>query len=142
MFASQSAKRMIAVLFIIVVVLLGVFIWMFFQPEPTANAEKSVDDLIARSYTTEEITTNLRSNDFVKLQLTIEADTEAGKIELEKRAFQINNILIHQLSSMDREAFKQDDSMALFEDMVKNKLNEDLQEGQVNRVYTTSFVLQ
>ena len=45
-----------------------------------------------------EITTNLASNDFIRISFKIQTDSKKAKEELEKRDFQVNNIIILELS--------------------------------------------
>ncbi|TDQ39655.1 flagellar basal body-associated protein FliL [Aureibacillus halotolerans] len=143
MFENRAVRSTVLVLVIVIVLLIGVFAWlMFFDNEPKVNAEPTIDEIVTWSYATEEMTTNLHSGEYVKAQFTIETDSEKAKKELEKRGFQVKNVLIHQFAGMEEADFKEANSIAALEETLKKKLGALLDHGHVVNVYTTSFVLQ
>ena len=50
-----------------------------------------------------EITTNLASNDFIRISFKIQTDSKKAKEELRKENFQVNNIIILELSGIEVE---------------------------------------
>jgi flagellar FliL protein len=109
--------------------------------KPT-NGKLSIDQIIEYSVDVPEITTNLYNGDFIKISYKIQTSNKDAKAELGKRDFQVKNIIIQQLSQMKSEQFKQKDSITNLENSIKNQLNSIMQDGKVERVYTTSFILQ
>ena len=89
-----------------------------------------------------EITTNLASNDFIRISFKIQTDSKDAKEELEKRDFQVNNIIILELSGLEVEEIQGKEGQSKLEETLKTKINEFLQEGKVQKVYITQFLLQ
>jgi flagellar FliL protein len=104
--------------------------------------EPSIDEIVESSVDVPEITTNLISGDFVRIQFKIQTENTKAKEELEKRDFQVRNIIIQELSEMSTEQFKGKAGIANLETLIKEQVNELMHEGEIVRVYTTSIVLQ
>ncbi|WP_026906126.1 flagellar basal body-associated protein FliL [Paucisalibacillus globulus] len=104
------------------------------------NGEPSIDEIIEYSYQTPEITTDLSDGSFVRIQFQIVTDNKDAKEEIEKREFQVKNILIKELATMDEEAFKS--GLTNVEDILKVELNKVMTEGSIIDVYTISKILQ
>lgn len=114
----------------------------YFTNQPDPNAEPTIDQIIEQSFQTEEITTNLMSNDFVQASFLIQVDSKAALKEIQKRDFQINNILLRALSGKKATELAGSDGIETFESDIRDQLNELMQEGSVIQVYTTSWVIQ
>jgi flagellar protein FliL len=102
----------------------------------------TIDEVLEASVDIPEITTNLASNDFIRLSLKIQTDSKDAKEELEKRNFQVNNIIILELSGLKAEEIQGKEGQQKLEETVKIKINEIMQEGKVQKVYITQFLLQ
>ncbi|WLR53201.1 flagellar basal body-associated protein FliL [Bacillus tianshenii] len=127
------------------ITLIGVvalFVVMNFTGDSKEAAEPSIDEILEQSVETEEITTNLMSNDFIRIKFKITTDSTKAKEELEKRNFQVRNIIIQELSSMKPEDFKGKENLQELESMLKMRLNEIMQEGTIEKVFITDFILQ
>jgi flagellar protein FliL len=61
---------------------------------------------------------------------------------LDKRDFQVNNIIIEELSEMKAEDLQGKKGKELIEGKVKEKVNSLMQEGKVEKVYITSMMIQ
>ncbi|MFJ5622105.1 flagellar basal body-associated protein FliL [Peribacillus loiseleuriae] len=109
-----------------------------------ANVEKepSIDEIIKTSVNVPEITTNLANGDFIRMTLTIQTDSKKAKIELGKRDFQVKNLLITELSELKSDVLRSKVGKEQFQERMKTKLNEIMQEGKVEQVYITSSILQ
>ncbi|MFC7061203.1 flagellar basal body-associated protein FliL [Halobacillus seohaensis] len=105
-----------------------------------AEGERSIDEIREASLTTEEITTDLKSGDFLRISFRIVTNSNEALEELEKRDFQMKNILIKELASMEGEDFQT--GLDNVETDLKLKLNEFMSEGQITDVYTVKKVLQ
>ncbi|MBA9024861.1 MULTISPECIES: flagellar basal body-associated protein FliL [Bacillaceae] len=104
--------------------------------------EPSIDEIIKTAVNVPEITTNLANGDFVRMTLTIQTDSKKAKIELEKRDFQVKNLLITELSELKSDMLQSKAGKEQFQDRMKTKLNEIMQEGKIEKVYITSSILQ
>jgi flagellar protein FliL len=107
-----------------------------------ASGEPTIDEIIKTSVDVPEITTNLKNGDYIKISYKIQTSSEDAKAELEKRDFQVKNLIIQQLAQMQSDQLKEKDSISKLENNLKVKLNGIMQDGKVEKVYTTSFILQ
>jgi flagellar protein FliL len=119
----------------------GYFGFQYFSPkteasEPTA---KELDKLMVE---TEEITTNLADNSFVKIKFKIQADNKDAKHELEKRLFQVNNLIIYEISNKKTAELSGQKGLISLEETLKKEMNKFMQDGKVVRVYTTQKIIQ
>ncbi|SIS37622.1 flagellar basal body-associated protein FliL [Salimicrobium flavidum] len=105
-----------------------------------ASGERSIDEIREASLETEEMTTDLENGGFVRISFRVVADSKDGLEELEKRDFQMKNVIIKQLAQMNEDQFKSD--LSTLEETIKLKLNEFMEEGTITDVYTISKVLQ
>ncbi|UOR13901.1 flagellar basal body-associated protein FliL [Halobacillus amylolyticus] len=105
-----------------------------------ANGERPIDEIREASLLTEEITTDLVDGHFVRISFRIVTDSKGALEELEKRDFQMKNILIKELATMEGEAFQ--GGLGELEEIIKLKLNELMNEGKITEVYTVDKVLQ
>ncbi|WP_328284593.1 flagellar basal body-associated protein FliL [Anoxybacillus sp. J5B_2022] len=111
----------------------------------TGNQEKkapTADEIVASSVDVPEITTNLADGSFIKISFKIQMDSKDGKAEAEKRDFQIKDIIIEQLSMMKPADFNGEQGKTNLKNRLKEKINQIMQDGKVEQVYITSFILQ
>ncbi|GIN91369.1 flagellar protein FliL [Siminovitchia terrae] len=106
-----------------------------------ASEEQSIDDVIKLSVDMGEIATNLLDNRYVKISFMVETDSKDAKEELEKRKFQVQNIIITELSDMKSPQLEGKEGKQSFEEAVKSRINEIMQEGEVVKVYITSYII-
>jgi flagellar protein FliL len=135
----------IMLILLVAITLVGVIaivVIMNFDKEGAEEKEPTIDEIIKASVEVPEITTNLASGDFIRMSLTIQTDSKKAKEELEKRDFQVKNILITQLSEKKAEDLSGKAGKEKFQEDLKGKLNEVMQEGQIEQVYITSSILQ
>lgn len=109
------------------------------EPEPT---EASIEEIVLASVDIPEITTNLKDGHYARMQLKIQTDSEDAAGELTQRIFQVNNIVIQELSEMTEEELQGKQGKVLFEKAIKAQVNELMQAGEVQKVYMTSFIIQ
>lgn len=128
----------------LVVILLGgviaLVVVLNVSGEDKNDGKQSIDDIIEHSYQTSEITTDLDDGSFVRIQFQIVTDGKKAREEVEKREFQLENILIKELSKMNAKDFKS--GLGNLEDVVQLKLNEVMTKGKITNVYTISKILQ
>jgi flagellar FliL protein len=106
------------------------------------QGEPSADELAESSIDIPEMTTNLADGRYIKISFKIQTDSDKGKEEAEKRDFQIKDVIIERLSEMKAADFKGKEGMAALKERLKQDINALMQEGKVENVYITSFILQ
>ncbi|BCB03362.1 flagellar basal body-associated protein FliL [Bacillus sp. KH172YL63] len=104
--------------------------------------EPTIEEVIEYSVDVPETTTNLMSNDFIRISFKIQTDSKKAKSELEKRNFQVNNIIIEELSELKAAELQGKKGKDLIETKVRDKVNSLMQEGKVEKVYITSMMIQ
>ncbi|KIL44894.1 flagellar basal body-associated protein FliL [Jeotgalibacillus soli] len=104
--------------------------------------EPTIEEIVESSVDIPEITTNISGNNFARLSIKIQTDSPEAATELAQRDFQVKDILIEELSEMTKADLEGKEGKKAFEDTVKLRVNELLQEGKVIRIYTTSIVIQ
>lgn len=136
---SKLMKTMVTLL---VFLLLGgtVALVIVLNTQGEKSEARSIDKIIEQSYETPEITTDLKDGSFVRIQFQILTDSKDAKNEISKRDFQLKNILIKELARMDEEDFKS--GLTKLEEVVQEKLNEVMTQGEVTKVYTINKILQ
>lgn len=132
---------MVVILLTVTAAGVGALVFVFqTSGEEKESSELSLEEIVEYSYETEEMNTDLEDGSFVRIQFQIITDSPEAKEEIEHRSFQFKNILIKELSSMEKEAFKT--GLTELEEQMKVKLNEVMEEGKVVDVYTVNKVLQ
>lgn len=138
---SKLVKTMLLSLVIIVLVgVVAAVIVLNVLDKKDKEDEQSIDEIVEYSYQTPEITTDLSDGSFVRIQFQIITDSKDAKEEIEKREFQVRNILIKELATKDEDAFKS--GLSDVEDILKVELNKVMTEGSIEDVYTINKILQ
>lgn len=127
----------VLVLITLVGVVLFVLVTQFNKP---ASLEPSIDEVVEASIDVPEITTNLSDNKVVRFSMKIQTTSKEAAEELTKRNFQTNNIVIEELSEMTQKDLEGKQGKQMFKKTLKTKLNELMQEGEIQEIYFTSFV--
>ena len=104
--------------------------------------ELTIDEVLEASVDIPQMTANLASNDFIRISFKIQTDSVTAKEELEKRDFQVKNIIILELSEKTAEDLKGKEGQQKLENDLKIKISEIMQEGKVEHVYITESLLQ
>ncbi|WP_413381594.1 flagellar basal body-associated protein FliL [Alkalihalobacillus sp. 1P02AB] len=142
---KKNKILMIVMIMLIALTLVGVVaIVLLSQLNQSASAtdEASIDQIINVSYETEQIVTNLKSNDYIRVSFFIQLDSDDSLKEVEKRDFQINNLILRLLSEKTASELEGREGMEELETQLKTEINQFLSAGEVVRVYTTSWVIQ
>ncbi|WP_062048729.1 flagellar basal body-associated protein FliL [Bacillus sp. JCM 19034] len=143
MFKNKLINIMLIIL--AALTLLGVIVFVLFNQfldSPEEQTEPSIDEIINLSFDTEEITTNLLSNDFIRASFRIQVDNKTALSEIKKRDFQINNIILRSLSNKRSSDLSGNEGIIEFENGIRDEINALMQDGEVIQVYTTSWVIQ
>jgi flagellar protein FliL len=140
----MSAKLKPIILIIIAAILLLGGVWFFLHKSTSEEKTKelSADEIIAMSVETESITTNLSTGGYVQLSFQLQTDSEKAKEELEKRDFQVKNVILKLFSSLTEDEINSPKETVQFEEQIKNELNKFMQSGHIVKVYTTNKMIQ
>lgn len=103
--------------------------------------EPSIDEVLEASVDVPQLTTNLASNDFIRISFKIQTDNKKAKEELEKRDFQVKDIIIQELSEMTAEDIQGKEGQTKLKEVLKGKINGLMQKGKVEEVYITESLL-
>jgi flagellar protein FliL len=104
--------------------------------------ELTIDEVLEASVDIPQMTANLASDDFIRISFKIQTDSVEAKEELEKRDFQVKNLIILELSEKTAEDLKGKEGQVKLENDLKTKISEVMQEGKVENVYITESLLQ
>ncbi|UOE92831.1 flagellar basal body-associated protein FliL [Alkalihalobacillus sp. LMS39] len=140
-------NKLITIMLIIILslTLLGVLALVlvnYFSSNSDEDHEPTIDEIVSLSYDTPEMTTNLLSNDFAKVQFRIQVDNKRALREIAKRDFQLENIIIRELSEVTSSQLSGGEAIEDLEGNLRDKINELMEEGEVVHVYTRRFIIQ
>lgn len=123
--------------------IIGVILYLQLDKEVEAEPEEpTIDSIIESSVDIPEITTNLSSNQYIRLSLKIQTDNLEAAEELSKREFQVNNIVIQELSEITSKELEGKVGKQAFEELLKTLLNPLMQSGEIEHVYIVSYIIQ
>lgn len=109
--------------------------------EDVSEKEPTIDEIIEASVDVPEITTNLSDNKYIRISLKIQTDNKKAAEELTKRDFQVNNLIIQELSEMTAKDLEGKVGKQAFEDSIKSQLNPLMQNGEIEKVYIVSYII-
>ncbi len=136
----------ITLIALVALTLIGVVVLVLVMQMNKGNGEPkepSIDQVLEQSVDIEEITTNLADGKgFIRLELKIQTDNKKAADELEKREFQVRNIVIQETSDMTAADFEGKAGKQAFEESIRAQINPLMQEGEVTKVYIVSYVIQ
>ncbi|MEK5215106.1 flagellar basal body-associated protein FliL [Psychrobacillus sp. FSL H8-0487] len=142
----KSKNKLLTIMLIILVsiTLLGVVALLIVMQLNKADKDDkpTIDEIIESSVDIPEITTNLASNKFIRISLKVQTDSVKAAEELTKRDFQVKNIVITELSEMTPEELDGKKGKAVFESALKTKIGELMDDGEIQQVYITSYIIQ
>lgn len=142
----KNNNRILTMMLIILVslTLVGVVaILLYFQfNKGEETNEPTIDEIVESSVDIQEITTNLAGDKFIRISMKVQTDSTKAAEELTKRDFQVKNILITELSEMTPEDLEGKQGKLSLESSLKIKINELMNEGEVQQVYITSYIIQ
>lgn len=137
---NKLAKILITSLSILLVLGIAAFLVVLNLTKDDKSEALTIDEMNQNSFDTPEITTDLSDGRFVRIQFKLITDNKKGLTELEKREFQIKNIIIKEMAVMKMEDFQS--GLSTMEQTLETKLNEVMENGKVEEVYTISKILQ
>ncbi|MBQ0139890.1 MAG: flagellar basal body-associated protein FliL [Kurthia sp.] len=134
----------IMLIILVTITLIGVVALVIvtqFSKDSVKDAAPNIDTIIEQSVDVPEYSTNLADKRYVKLSLKIQTDSKDAAEELTKRDFQINDILLEVLSEMTSKDLEGKRGKELLTNTLKAKFNSLMQEGEVQKVYITSYAV-
>ncbi|MCM3709934.1 flagellar basal body-associated protein FliL [Sporosarcina luteola] len=139
-------NKAITIALIIVVTLtlvgiIGLFLTLQLKGD-SADKEPTIDEILEASVDVPEIMTNLSGRQFIRISLKIQTTNKKAAAELAKRDFQVQNIVIQELSEMTSKDFDGKVGKQAFEDSIKSQLNPLMQNGEIEKVYIVSYIIQ
>lgn len=134
----------IMLIILVTITLIGVIVVVLLTQldKGTNTVGPTIDEIVESSVDIPEITTNLADGSFVRITLKLQASDKKSGEELFKRDFQVKNIVIQELSEMEKESLEGKQGKIAFQNAIKSQVNELMQTGEVTQVYITSYVLQ
>jgi len=121
---------------------IAVIVTLKLTSEPVAEAAPSIDEVIDSSVDIADIKRNLKSNNYISLSFQIQMDSKKAAKELQKREFQVKDIIIKELSEMTAEDFEGKKGLKALEERISKQIDSSMETGHVVKIYTTSKVLQ
>lgn len=142
---GKMSKRVMSTMIILLtaILLVGTFALIIIMKLDDKDNEKkqTIDEILEVSVDVPEITTNLKNGDYVKISFKVQTDGKKAKKEFEKRDFQVNNLIISELSEMKASELDGKEGKKKLEEKMQEKINEIMQEGKIENVYITSYII-
>ncbi|AGX03871.1 MULTISPECIES: flagellar basal body-associated protein FliL [Bacillus] len=141
----KNNKLLMIMLFLLIAITLVGAVALVVVMKYTDGAEEkepSIEEVLEASVDINQITTNLASDDFIRISFKVETDSKKAKEELEKRDFQVKNIIIQELSEKKAEDLQGKEGKISLQEDLKSKINSLMQNGKVESVYITESLLQ
>jgi flagellar FliL protein len=142
MFKSRALNIGLIIMAVLTLALIGSYYYLTHKPNPSP-ANPTIDDIVANlSVDTDEITTNLKDNKFIKIKFKIEVSNKEAKKELTARQFQVNNTILYILSNKTEQDLEGQSGLKSLESTLQSKINLLMKTGKVVHVYTTEKLIQ
>jgi len=142
----KSKNKLLTIMLIILVsiTLVGVVALLIVMQlnKTEEDKEPNIDQILESSVDIPEITTNLAANKFIRISLKVQTDSVEAAEELTKRDFQVKNIVITELSEMTPAELEGKAGKTMFESALKTKIGELMDDGEIQQVYITSYIIQ
>jgi flagellar protein FliL len=142
---KNNKLLVIMVAILITIVLLGgalFFVFSKMNKDGQTESAPTIDEIVLASVDVPEITTILADKKYVKIQFKIQTNSEDAAAELTKRDFQVNNLIIQELSEMTQEDLSGKAGKIALQQTLQLQINELMQDGEIQQVYITSYIIQ
>lgn len=121
---------------------IAVIVTLKYTEQASTAKGPSIDDVIKASVDVTDIKTNLKSNNYISISFKIQMDSKKAAGELQKRDFQVRDIIIKRLSDMSAQDFEGTQGLSTLETDIAKQIDQLMENGHVVKIYTTSKVLQ
>lgn len=142
---SKNKLMTIMVVLLAVILLAGtiaVIIILRSSGGDTTDEGPTIDEVLESSVDIPEMTTNLASEDFIRISFKIQTDSPDAMAEMTKRDFQAKDVIIQKLSEMTADDLQGEAGKKKLTETLKAELNNIMQDGKVEAVYITSYIIQ
>lgn len=142
MFKSKGLNIVLLLMAILTIAAVAVFYYMNHKTA-SASAPPSIEEIVKNlSVETDEITTNLKDDKFIRIKFTMQVSDKDAKAELVNRQFQVKNAILYLLSNMSEKDLSGQDGMEKLESTLQSKINALMKSGKIVHVYTTEKIIQ
>lgn len=140
----KNKPLLIMVVLLVIIAVIGSAAFLFIYQTSHENNQDgpTIDEVLTTSVDVNDVTTNLASDDIIRISFKIHTESKEAKEELEKRDFQVKNIIILTLSEKTEADIKGKDGQLNLEEELKEKISGIMQKGKVEKVYITESLLQ
>jgi flagellar protein FliL len=136
------SKMIIIMLSLTLIGSIAVIVTLKYTGQASTEKGPSIDDVIKASVDVTDIKTNLKSNNYISISFKIQMDSKKAAAELQKRDFQVRDIIIKRLSDMSAQDFEGTQGLSTLETDIAKQIDQLMENGHVVKIYTTSKVLQ
>mgnify|MGYP001954335293 CR=1 FL=1 len=141
-FKSKALNIVLILMVCLTLVSVGAFYYLTHKAHAKDGPPSASEIVNHLSVTTDEITTNLSDNKFIKITFLIQVSDKKAKKELEERQFQVNNAILYLLSNKTEKDLQGQEGLKTLETGLTKDLNALLDNGKVVHVYTTEKIIQ
>lgn len=106
------------------------------------QTEPTIDEIVELSFDTPEMTTMLKTNEYAKITMRIQVDNKKALEEIQKRDFQVKNIINKVLSDLTAKELAGSQGIENLQELIKLEVNKKMQDGMVVQVYVTDIIIQ
>ncbi|KRE05448.1 flagellar basal body-associated protein FliL [Priestia megaterium] len=143
MFKNKLISKMIIIMLSLTLIgSIAVIVTLKYTEQASTEKGPSIDDVIKASVDVTDIKTNLKSNNYISISFKIQMDSKKAAAELQKRDFQVRDIIIKRLSDMSAKDFEGVQGLSTLETDIAKQIDQLMENGHVVKIYTTSKVLQ
>ena len=143
MFKNKLISKMIIIMLSLTLIgSIAVIVTLKYTEQAGTEKGPSIDDVIKASVDVTDIKTNLKSNNYISISFKIQMDSKKAAAELQKRDFQVRDIIIKRLSDMSAQDFEGTKGLSTLETDIAKQIDQLMENGHVVKIYTTSKVLQ
>lgn len=143
MFKSKWLNRTIVILLLLTVFIISGYFYLQYRAHNKTSEQPSIDEIVDKQLVKmDEMTTNLKNDQYIKIALSIQVTSEDAKNELKKMQFRVKNTIITLLADMEAKHIQGKKGINAFEGDVKQAINEYLNQGKVDHVFITKKLVQ
>ncbi|MBG9548133.1 MULTISPECIES: flagellar basal body-associated protein FliL [Cytobacillus] len=141
---KNNKLLMIMLMMLVAITLIGAIALVLVMKFSGDNETKepTIDEVLEASVDIPQVTANLASDDYIRISFKIQTENKKAKEELQKRDFQVKNLIIQELSEMEAEDIQGKEGQIKLQEDLKTKINGLMQEGKIVQVYITESLLQ
>ncbi len=141
---KNNKLLMIMLMMLVAITLIGAIALVLVMKFSGDNETKkpTIDEVLEASVDIPQVTANLASDDYIRISFKIQTENKKAKEELQKRDFQVKNLIIQELSEMKAEDIQGKEGQIKLQEDLKTKINGLMQEGKIVQVYITESLLQ